>query len=180
MAAPPLGAIAKVVVILVIFAAVSGCSIKSGGTRSPVFLTANEHAPEWSGAVKLAKEPAHLQGVGEAVQLGEGLDVGDVDLEPRAADVDGDHRGGGAVKAQFNRMDATAHRRAQQAPGIGRYLGKAGKDRPGQTQRIAAPGWHLARCADRHALFAGLDEPGLTFIETVRMCRHQVTTTRTS
>jgi len=87
--------------------------------------------------VKLAKEPAHLQGVGEAVQLGEGLDVGDVDLEPRAADVDGDHRGGGAVKAQFNRMDAAAHRRAQQAPGIVRHLGKAGKTGP--VRRSVSP-----------------------------------------
>jgi len=74
--------------------------------------------------VKLAKEPAHLQGVGEAVQLGEGLDVGDV---KKAADVDGDHLGGGAIKAQFNRKDAAAHCCAQQAPGIVRHLGKAGK-----------------------------------------------------
>src|SRR6516225_11005392 len=122
MAAPPLGAIAKVVVILVIFAAVSGCSIKSGGTRSPVFLPANENAPEWSGAVKLAKEPAHLQGVGEAVQSGEGLGVDDVENEHLAAHVDEDHLGGVAIKAQLNRMDAAAHRDAQPPPGIGHHL----------------------------------------------------------
>ena len=40
--------------------------------------------------MKLAKEPAHLQGVGEAVELGERLDVGDVDTRPmRALNVGG-------------------------------------------------------------------------------------------
>ena len=64
-----------------------------------------------------------------------------------------------------------ATRSSTTLPGLGRRLAAAGEARPGQAQRIAGPGWRLAQGADRAALDAGLDEPGLKFRKAVGVRR---------